>query len=62
MEYGLDAAYVDVTRHYGESPADLKLIELVDAYVDMDGSPEKRDKAEKLMSGLSTGKKPPKKS
>jgi 5,10-methylenetetrahydrofolate reductase len=64
MEYGLDAAYVDVTRHYGESPADPKLLELIDAFVDMDGSPEKRATAEKLMSGLSAGAKkkaPPKK-
>jgi hypothetical protein len=63
MEYGLDAAFVDVTRHYGESPADPKLLQLIDAYVEMDGSPEKRDNAEKLMSGFSAGgKKPPKKS
>jgi len=63
MEYGLDAAFVDVTRHYGESPADAKLLELIDAYVEMDGSPEKRANAEKLMSGFSAGgKKPPKKS
>jgi len=65
MEYGLDAAYADVTRHYGESPADAKLLDLVDAYVEMDGSAEKRETAEKLMSGLAAGakkKKPPKKS
>ena len=63
IEYGLDAAFVDVTRHYGESPADAKLLELVDAYIEMDGSPEKRANAEKLMSGFSAGaKKPPKKS
>ena len=65
MEYGLDAAFVDVTRHYGESPADAKLLELVDAYVEMDGSAEKRANAEKLMSGFAAGakkKKPPKKS
>jgi len=57
MEYGLDAAFADVTRHYGESPADAKLLELVDAYVDMDGSPEKRTNAKKIMSGLATGAK-----
>jgi cobalamin-dependent methionine synthase I len=63
MEHGLDAAFVDVTRHYGESPADAKLLELVDAYVEMDGSAEKRDNAEKLMSSFAaSGKKPPKKS
>ena len=65
MEYGLDAAFVDVTRHYGESPADPKLLQLIDAYAEMDGSPEKRQNAEKLMSGFCAGakkKKPPKKS
>jgi hypothetical protein len=46
-----------------KSPADVKLIELVDAYIDMDGSAEKRANAEKLMSGFTAGgKKPPKKS
>jgi 5,10-methylenetetrahydrofolate reductase len=63
MEHGLDAAFVDVTRHYGESPADPKLLQLVDAYVEMDGTAEKRDNAEKLMSSFAaSGKKPPKKS
>lgn len=63
MEYGLDAAFVDVTRHYGESPADPKLLELIDAYAEMDGSPEKRQNAEKLMSSFIGGaKKPAKKS
>ena len=65
MEYGLDAAFVDVTRHYGESPADAKLLQLIDAYAEMDGSPEKRQNAEKRMSSFCAGakkKKPPKKS
>jgi len=59
MEYGLDAAFVDVTRHYGESPADPKLLQLIDAYAEMDGSPEKRNNAEKLMSGFCAGTKKP---
>jgi 5,10-methylenetetrahydrofolate reductase len=63
MEYGLDAAFVDVTYHYGESPADSKLLELIDAYAEVDGSPQKREIAEKLMSGFCAGaKKPVKKS
>jgi hypothetical protein len=46
-----------------KSPADAKLIELIDAYVDMDGSPEKRAGAEKSMSAFTAGgKKLPKKS
>ena len=62
MEYGLDAAFVDVTRHYGESPADAKLLQLIDAYAEMDGSPQKRHDAEKRMSRFCAGaKKPPKK-
>jgi len=59
MEYGLDAAFVDVTQHYGESPADPKLLQLIDAYAEMDGSPEKRNNAERLMSGLCAGAKKP---
>jgi len=63
MEYGLDAAFVDVTHHYGESPADPKLLQLIDAYAEMDGSPEKRQNTEKLMTGFCAGaKKPVKKS
>ena len=63
MEYGLDAAFVDVTYHYGQSPADLELLQLIDAYVEVDGSPQKRQNAEKLMSGFCAGtKKPVKKS
>jgi len=59
MEYGLDAAFVDVTHHYGESPADPKLLELINAYAEMDGSPEKRNNAEKLMSSFCDGAKKP---
>jgi hypothetical protein len=59
MEYGLDAAFVDVTHHYGESPADPKLLQLIDAYAEVDGSPEKRNNAEKLMSSFCTGAKKP---
>jgi len=65
LEYGLDAAFADVTRHYGESPADPKLIEMIDAFIDMDGSPEKRANAEKAISAFTAGAKkkpPPKKS
>jgi methylenetetrahydrofolate reductase (NADPH) len=59
MEYGLDAAFVDVTHHYGESPADPKLLQLIDAYAEMDGSPKKRNNAEKLMSSFCAGAKKP---
>ena len=59
MEYGLDAAFVDVTRRYGHSPADPKLLQLIDAYVEVDGSPQKRHNAEKLMSSFCAGTKKP---
>ncbi len=59
MEYGLDAAFVDVTYHYGESPADPKLLQLIDSYAEMDGSSEKKSNAEKLMSGFCAGAKKP---
>lgn len=63
MEYGMDAAFVDVTRHYGQSPADPALLKLIDAYVQVDGTLQKADIARELMAKLCAGvKKPPKKS
>jgi len=50
IEYGLDAAIVNVAHHYGEVPADQELLELVDAYAKMDGSPERQNEAIMLMS------------
>lgn len=49
MEYGLDAAIVNVTHHYGQVEPDLELLELVDAYARMDGSPDRLNKAMVLM-------------
>ncbi len=50
MEYGLDAAIVNVAHHYGKVDPDPDLLELVDAYAKMDGSPEKLNKAMTLMA------------
>jgi 5-methyltetrahydrofolate corrinoid/iron sulfur protein methyltransferase len=50
MEYGLDAAIVNVAHHYGQVEPDPELLELVDAYAKMDGSPERLNKAMALMS------------
>jgi cobalamin-dependent methionine synthase I len=50
MEYGLDAAIVNVAHHYGQVEPDPELLELVDAYAKMDGSPERLNKAMTLMS------------
>lgn len=50
MECGLDAGIVNVFHHFGEKPADPKLVDLVDAFAKMDGSPEKTDNAMMLMA------------
>lgn len=50
MEYGLDAAIVNVAHHYGQVDPDPELLELVDAYAKMDGSPDRLNKATALMS------------
>lgn len=49
MEYGLDAAIVNVAHHYGEVEPAADLLELVDAYARMDGSPEAMIRAMDLM-------------
>ncbi len=49
MEYGLDAAIVNVAHHYGLVAPAAELLELVDAYAKMDGSPEAANKAMLLM-------------
>jgi hypothetical protein len=49
MEYGLDAAIVNVAHHYGQVEPARELLELVDAYAKMDGSAEKMNKAMELM-------------
>lgn len=49
MEYGLDAGIVNTTHHLGEGEAAPELLELVDAYAKMDGSPETMMRAMGLM-------------
>ncbi len=50
MEYGLDAGIVNVAHHYGRTPPDEQLYELVSAFANMDGSAERTAEAMKLMS------------
>jgi cobalamin-dependent methionine synthase I len=50
MEYGLDAAIVNVSHHYGSVEPPVELMELVTAYAGMDGSVEKTSKAMELMT------------
>jgi hypothetical protein len=62
MEYGMDAAWVDVTRHYGESPADPTLLKVIDGFAEADGSAQKMKIAKEVMTKLSGGpQKPPQK-
>jgi 5,10-methylenetetrahydrofolate reductase len=49
MRYGLDAAILNVSHQFGIKPADPELVELVEAYANMDGSNEKLNLAMKLM-------------
>ncbi|MBC8481292.1 MAG: methylenetetrahydrofolate reductase C-terminal domain-containing protein [Planctomycetes bacterium] len=49
IEYGLDAGIVNTAHHYGQTDPDPKLLELVDAFAKMDGSPEKMNKSMTLM-------------
>jgi cobalamin-dependent methionine synthase I len=50
MEYGLDAAIVNVAHHFGLVEPTAELLELVDAYAEMDGSAERTNEAMALMS------------
>ena len=49
MEYGLDAAIVNVAHHYGSVEPAPELLELVDAFAKMDGSAERMNKSMELM-------------
>ncbi len=50
MEYGLDAAIVNIAHHYGLVEPDPDLLKLVDAYARMDGTAERTNEAMALMS------------
>ncbi len=54
MEYGLDGGIVNVSHHYGSSDAAPApdLLALVEAYANMDGSPEKMNEAMMLMGNF----------
>ena len=59
MEYGLDAAILNTANRYGFVEPDPELMELVDAYAKMDGSPEKLNRAMKLMGQFCRKSKKP---
>ncbi|MBA7653099.1 hypothetical protein ES703_60942 [subsurface metagenome] len=50
MEYGLDAAIVNIAHHYGLVEPDPDLLKLVDAYAKMDGTAERTNEVMALMS------------
>jgi 5,10-methylenetetrahydrofolate reductase len=49
VEHGLDAGIVNTAHQYGFTPADPDLLELVEAYANMDGGPEKLMRAMEVM-------------
>ncbi len=62
LEYGLDAAFMNVAKHYGESPADPGLVEMVSAFAEMDGAPGRTEQAKERMDIFRAGiRKPPRK-
>jgi 5,10-methylenetetrahydrofolate reductase len=50
IEYGLDAAIINVAHNYGQVPPDPDLVEMVDAFAKMNGSAEPTNKAMTMMS------------
>jgi cobalamin-dependent methionine synthase I len=50
MEYGMDAAIIDVRKDWFDPAPDTQLLELVDAFAGIDGSPEKLMRSMELMS------------
>ena len=52
IEYGVDAAFVDVAHQYGLIAPDPELLKLVDMYAKMDGATEHKEKAAMLMDKL----------
>ena len=52
MEYGMDSGIVNVKHHLCEGEAAPELLQLVDAYAKMDGSPERTNEAMMLMGNF----------
>lgn len=52
MKYGLDAGIVNVAHRYGSVEPAADLLELVEAYAKMDGTPDKADRAIELMGAF----------
>jgi len=52
MEYGLDAGIINTAHKYGSVEPAPELLELVTAYAEMDGAPEKMTRAMELMGAF----------
>ena len=50
LEYGFDAAFVNVAHRFGMVEPDPELLELVDAYAKLDGTAKNKEKVETLMN------------
>ncbi len=57
LEYGFDAAFVNVADRFGVVQPDPELIKLVDAYAKLDGTTKNKEEAEILMNRLRQPKK-----
>jgi len=57
LDCGFDSGFLDVAYHYGESPADTALRELVDAFAGLDGSAPRAKVAAELLGKLSSPRK-----
>ncbi len=49
MEYGLDTAFVDVSRRFGHAAADAGLVELIDAFAKKGGMAGNKEKAQAML-------------
>ncbi|RKY09287.1 MAG: hypothetical protein DRP66_02610 [Planctomycetota bacterium] len=49
MEYGLDTAFVDVSRRFGHVDADPGLVELIDAFAKKNGTAKNKEKAQAML-------------
>ena len=60
MQYGLDAAFVDMQRNFGLVPADEKLMVLVELFAKIDGSSQSIQNAQSALDGFCVKKAKPK--
>ena len=52
MECGLDTAFVDLSKRFGQLPADAKLVEMVGAFAAKDGTPQKKERVQSMVDAF----------